>query len=74
MARGVITTLSYWNMSFILPNGGAASDKAVPFRWSDVRGMTTDEQFRVGQPVEYAPGRDRRLGTRKADHVRPVAS
>jgi hypothetical protein len=74
MARGVITKMSYWNISFILPNGGAAGEKVVPFRWSDVRGMTTDEQFRVGQSVEYDPGRDRQLGTRKANNVRPVAS
>jgi hypothetical protein len=63
--------MSYWSSGLIHPNGGPTDAKAVPFRWSDVRGTTTAEQFKVGQTVDYDLGLDPWFGTAKANNVRP---
>ena len=71
MARGVILKMSYWDTGLIRPEGSAVEGKNLPFRWSDVRGTTTFEQFEVGETVEYKLGRDPHFGTVKATNVRP---
>lgn len=71
MARGVIVTMSYWDIGLIRPIGSPVGGKNLPFRWSDVRGTTTFEQFVVGKNVDYKVGRDPHFGTAKAINVRP---
>jgi hypothetical protein len=71
MARGVIVKMSYWDVSLIRPDGAVFEGNPLPFRWSDVRGTTTAQQFEVGKTIEYTLGRDRYFGTAKATNVRP---
>jgi len=74
MARGVIVTMNYWDSGLIRPDGSPVDGKNLPFRWSEVRGTTTFEQFEIGKTVNYKLGRDRTLGTLKALNVRPGVS
>jgi hypothetical protein len=74
MARGMITKMSYWDTGRIRQEGSAVEINDLPFRWSDVLGTTTFEQFEVGKMVEYKMGRDAHFGSAKATNVRPGTS
>jgi hypothetical protein len=74
MAHGVITKMSYWDTGQIRPDGSAVESKDLPFRWSDVLGTTTFEQFEVGKMVDFKMGRDAHFGSAKATNVRPGTS